>query len=485
MRNNFNLDDFEAFLQESADQHRMYPSDRVWRNIHHKIHGEKRWPALTFASFVIGSIILAGFILVHPDKDLLTIPEIRASHNNQGFQRSSSEPAAKPDLNSQIAITNPFVRSVQPSIGISITPDMADGVETGATEETIVSETVAGTGLELPGEKSSTVHAEQPMAEANPTLQNGRALSLPALSLINAQEADTPLPEKAQEMVATVPFELQSTAFMLTSPSANASETQKTQDAPFGQKAARIKESVLPSKWQIEFFATPSLSYRLLLEDKLYQPDPNNTGPLAPFVTNSVNEFVNHKPNLGIEAGTSVVYTVNSDLRIKAGIQANMRQYTIMGYATKGAELASVIPGTYNISRLRAQSTTSANQVSGELNNRYWQIGIPIGFDLKMADWKKTKLYVAGSIQPTYQLNTSQYLLTYDFKSYVQQPDLISKFNVNTAVEAFVSFQSGGLNWQIGPQIRYQMLPGTTTRYPIREHLIDYGMKIGVVKPLR
>jgi hypothetical protein len=300
-----------------------------------------------------------------------------------------------------------------------------------------------------------------------------------------SSETAVPLPENGQQQVDAAPVEQLSTGILT---GLTLSETNTAKNAPvatISEKVAKLKVSAPPSKWQLEFYATPSLSYRLLLEDKLYVPDPNNSGPLAPYVTNSVNEFVNHRPNLGVEAGTSVVYVVNDELRIKAGIQANMRQYTIMGYATRGSELASVIPGTYNISRLRAQSTTNANQVSGELNNRYWQIGIPIGFDLKMADWKKAKLYVAGSVQPTYQLNTSQYLLTYDFKSYVQEPDLIRKFNVNTAVEAFVSFQSGGLNWQIGPQIRYQLLPGTTQRYPIREHLIDYGLKIGVVKPLR
>ena len=60
------------------------------------------------------------------------------------------------------------------------------------------------------------------------------------------------------------------------------------------------------------------------------------------------------------------------------------------------------------------------------------------------------------------------------------------KWNINTGIEAFMQFNGKkGISWQVGPQIRYQLLPGAVRSYPVREHLIDYGLKIGFVKTLQ
>jgi hypothetical protein len=76
-------------------------------------------------------------------------------------------------------------------------------------------------------------------------------------------------------------------------------------------------------------------------------------------------------------------------------------------------------------------------------------------------------------------------MVSSDYKNYVQNPDLVRHFNVNSTVEAYFSFKRGGLTWQAGPQLRYQLLSGAVNQYPVREHLFDYGLKIGVVKTLK
>ena len=83
MKKNFNLDELEEFLSDSADQHRMYPSDKVWRNINKELHGNKSWPALTFGAILTGAVITAGLILVHPDKSLLTVNFSPTTYKNK------------------------------------------------------------------------------------------------------------------------------------------------------------------------------------------------------------------------------------------------------------------------------------------------------------------------------------------------------------------------------------------------------------------
>src|SRR5213082_2259157 len=64
MDNRFYDNELEHYLRDQTDQHRMYPSDQVWRNIQSEIHGYKKWPALTFISiFVISSLVISTVLL--------------------------------------------------------------------------------------------------------------------------------------------------------------------------------------------------------------------------------------------------------------------------------------------------------------------------------------------------------------------------------------------------------------------------------------
>ncbi|MEP7319155.1 MAG: hypothetical protein ABI921_10445, partial [Panacibacter sp.] len=60
MENRFYDNEFEKYLKEEADDYRMYPSDRVWRNIQQEIHGYRRWPALTIIAVFIISALVVG-----------------------------------------------------------------------------------------------------------------------------------------------------------------------------------------------------------------------------------------------------------------------------------------------------------------------------------------------------------------------------------------------------------------------------------------
>jgi hypothetical protein len=97
----------------------------------------------------------------------------------------------------------------------------------------------------------------------------------------------------------------------------------------------------------------------------------------------------------------------------------------------------------------------------------------------------KLQLGVAGTVQPTYLINRNTYLITTDFKNYTQEPSLLRKWNFNTSAEAFIAYKTGDLKWQVGPQFRYQLFSTYIKEYPITEHLMEFGIKIGVAKTIR
>src|SRR3954468_16897586 len=83
--------EFEKYLKEKTNQHRMYPSDHVWRNIQHEIHGYRKWPALTFISIFIISTLVIGTVLVKPHTQLT--PVLPNAIDNKNIEKALSNTA--------------------------------------------------------------------------------------------------------------------------------------------------------------------------------------------------------------------------------------------------------------------------------------------------------------------------------------------------------------------------------------------------------
>jgi len=119
---------------------------------------------------------------------------------------------------------------------------------------------------------------------------------------------------------------------------------------------------------------------------------------------------------------------------------------------------------------------------SSWLNNEYLQISLPVGFEWSVLGNETLKWNIAANAQPVYNFANNVYLLSTDFKYYVQDPSLIRKWNINAGIETFVSYDMGSFKWQVGPQLRYQLMSSYKNAYPIKEYLVDFGFKIGVTK---
>ena len=92
----------------------------------------------------------------------------------------------------------------------------------------------------------------------------------------------------------------------------------------------------------------------------------------------------------------------------------------------------------------------------------------------------KMQFGIATTIQPTYLLGDRVYLISTDYKNYAEVPWLVRRWNVNTSLETFVSYSTGHLKWQVGPQFRYQILSSFISKYPVKENLYDFGLKVGI-----
>jgi hypothetical protein len=236
--------------------------------------------------------------------------------------------------------------------------------------------------------------------------------------------------------------------------------------------------------WQL--YLTPTVSYRKWSANKSYH------GPSSPFsrasypfsLSRDVNSEVVHKPDMGLEVGLSAKYPLTRNLKLTGGLQFNINRYDIKAFAYSGEQ------ATINLNGGNGNNSVTAwtyyrnynGYKSDWLKNFYFSVSAPVGAELRLFGNDKTNFGIGGALQPTYILKDRAFLISSDYKNYVEMPRLIRHLNLNTSFETFVSYLSrnGKSRWQIGPQVRYQVLSSFQKQYPVKENLFDFGLKIGL-----
>lgn len=480
MEDKYYKDDFEAFLDEQVKNHRMYPSDHIWRNIAKELHGEKRWPALTIAAFALFIATVAVCVYFTPKPNIFSLQQVTVAQHQS---LSSATPVANLSSGS-------FLRTEDklPFTGIN-------SVQKEPSPHSILSEPSA---LYVPVDNEVLLKvADEQKLLPKPT---NLALALTQDEAIKLQQHYGQFFEN-QHQASSIDFgpaiksgtELTAASEQQIIPEVSNSDTviQPVQMA----KALASNDDIatpdhkitLPRKNRLSYtiYFAPSLSYRLLNEQS-FSKTGNTQGPVAMAQVTDVNEVVRHKPGVGLEMGVNFLYNINPKLSLTAGLQFNVRQYTIQAYATN-IELATI--ALYNGNTIDSLTTFTHYRTGGgysniDLLNRYYQVSIPVGLEWQILGNRKIQLNVAGSLQPTYQLNKNAYLLTSDLQKYTENSSVFRNWNMNSNVEAFVSFKVGDFKWKVGPQLRYQHLSTFLQSYTLREHLLDYGLKLGFTKSI-
>lgn len=454
MNNKLYHDELEGFLSESAEDLRMYPSDRVWRNINKQINGYEQWPALTFGAIFTGALMLAALIFLQPDKDLFTVKHTAPLGQIPVITKPAFKVAGQ-------AIANNFEQhdagnQIHTPRALGNTVATVAALATVAEKEQPVTETVAAsTGI-----PQTDVALFDAQSEAS-TLSLTKYLHASAVTPMTSMLYNN----NAENIAAATPL-----------------VTVESSALPTGEALTKAVQplNAKKSRWAVQYYVTPSLSYRFMSED----PSVLNSR----FYGNSSGTALKHSPKTGIEAGIAFTYQVTENLRVKMGVQANYRRYAIDAYATTPQPAVIMVNQGLRMDSIVAMSeiSTVRNSMPVEISNQLFQLSMPVGFELQMAKFNQARFVVAATVQPTYNVGQQSWLISANYMNYVKQPSLLRKWNVNTGIEAFMQFTGKkGLTWQVGPQIRYQLLPAATLKYPVREHLIDYGLKIGVVKTLQ
>lgn len=460
---------FEHFLREKADQYKLYPSDRVWAAVNDRLHPRKKWPYVVVAAIFIGlgiggnihdSFIAGGQQNSHskelpnrfPQNTAIvptliasgTVPSAEkvnapASGNHSSVTESLEKSPASPSLRIAHINTKPVAADTRIDHGNALKPVPGHL----ASVEEYIKDNITGS-LETDVTTPSTAHLE------SGSLVMNNQLHLLATVSKNTSNSD-------RKLIA-----------------GNKKDIPKT-------TAIRVMKPY-KNMFGLQFYVAPSVSYRRLSGQgiKTFNSPTGNYN-----YSDDVNNVVDQQAMTGVEAGAALVFSMNKKLRFKTGLQFNMSQYEVRAYQNS-AELVPMTAAGIGHSQINAISVFRSTGTGNKsiLRNQRMMLSIPIGAEWTVINKKRIQFNVAGSIQPTYVINNQSYMVSSDLKNYAQSPSLYRHFNLNTGFEAFITFRTGATKWNVGPQLRYQLMSSYKSQYPINEHLMDYGFKVGMTRTL-
>ena len=425
--------EFEQFLKENADNHRLYPADSVWESIHARLHPKKRWPltALLLLAFTTGSITWFG----PGERSIESVRRTDKVEAAASIAKQSDAPDFASDFTQELTSSEAEteVATLAKTDAFSVAP------------------------TEVPTESSSI-----PASQIEPAIE---VIEAPA----KTNNEGTAIAETAASVSTT--------AITPNEPSYPLSIESVTNSYQRQKHSPRFR-------WQLHF--TPTVSYRSLKEDQKFIAQARMNLSAAPLAaTTELSNVINHRPDLGMQLGLLGTYPLGKRLDLIAGLQFNVSKYDIkaFNYPTEVATIALVNAwgGPTAVTTVTSFRSNGFMSKASWLRNYYYSLSAPVGLEWRILGKKQNHWGFSTTVQPTYMVGNRSYIISMDYQNYAEVPYLINKWNLNVGLETYAKFSVGNTDFRVGPQVRYQLFSSFKKGYPVSEHLYDFGVKLGIM----
>jgi len=258
--------------------------------------------------------------------------------------------------------------------------------------------------------------------------------------------------------------------------------SSQTGDGTLNQNKSKTVHKKRNAKISWMYFINPTIS-DVSFNGKALQPI--NRQNLSPIVVQPgpLGRML-YNARIGYNAGTQMSYAFSHKWQFTAGADLNYSGYNVISnqvhptfaYLTlKDSRTGEAYSKSYITHYGNGQGQ---NQIS--LANYSLQASLPIGLQYSLWENSDVKLSIASSIAPSFAIKSNAFIISADGRNYVNDPSLLRPVNLAGNFGTYVSFRSNKIKWIVGPNIRYQVLSSYKNDYPVKEHLIDYGIKIGI-----
>lgn len=507
MERRFDMSDFEQSLKDHADQFTLIPSKRVWNGIYNNLHPGSKWPSITVAIVFIITLFTIGFLNNSSKKlssEAASVSSTKSIDNNYLGQGNSIASGT----NSVLADKTNFEKENSGSfINNNGTVQKSGSEKLSTATDTKLNKTLGQNGdqaFSSKGKNNSSntekTNSGNKIATAtnnriNYEITNQRIIEEEGSNEISTEDYNslmTPGQSLINEFLPTEPdyINYKEGYALITNTEVFSSSAQLTASSRLETHIRPLKKTINQSKkihrkknknieWT--YYITPTISAPIFRNSSLASSV--NFYPLAIFQNAAANGMI-YKANFGFETGAKITYALSKKWKVFSGLNLNYSDYNLV---------SNLIHPTFATLTLKDKNTgipysksyitfygngQSLNQVA--LTNYSFQFSIPIGLEYQVWGNKHIQISVASAIEPSVVLKSNSYIISADKKYYVQDPGLMRKMNLGGNFGTFISFGSNKIRWQIGPDIHYQLLSTYKNNYLSEEHLIDYGIRIGI-----
>ena len=301
-------------MRQNADQYRMFPSEKVWGEIHATLHTRKRrWYVIGLSLLFITTISVTAIMLLQNNRKGSGIAALQQLSSYQQKADPLAE-EAKPNAITAVGpvqtknTVNPFI---QVPVNTNSAPDVVDNNEPtdlapitaffpiNNKSDLVTAPPATNNNATIAVQSSSVI---QPDETVKLTKRKGiqqpaatAALTAPATDPVNSSQSAIPAPiaSTTEKATATVPAEKTELDQLPLIPSREVSK-----------EVVKLKNSRKPV-WQLYF--TPTVSYRTLSENMEYLSAARYNsivnGGNAVIYPTDVNTMVINRPDMGFKLG--------------------------------------------------------------------------------------------------------------------------------------------------------------------------------------
>jgi hypothetical protein len=496
MEDKNNNNDFEQFLRSSIEDFKMIPSRKIWYGIYNSMHPDRKWPSIAVCLIILTAVMFVGVA----NNNSISISARKNAE--EGFLANTvANTVTQKQISSALVPQKSFVSNINPKpIAENTVSNTSNNIARYVNNTSNQSRTPAlSAPTNNPSGKSKSTSTYNENVATNNTdmveteMSHTANESLTATSIKEEKNNTQQVDGKMIIHISNVqPSEVDNNLEIHTIAKINEKDTKKSfiQNNTITTKEKLLSDvnvsntslhkNKFSEKGSLLYYITPSFGYRKITNNQAYKSSVAASNSLASStISNNTKDNMVDAFALNLEAGAVLQYKVSKNIRFKTGLQANYTNYiskvTELDHPTQTSIAAT---GQSNYFRGAYYASKEGNT---HLNKTTWQIALPIGLDVKLAGNDKLKWYVAATAQPTYILSGNAFVLSADASYYITEPALINKWNINTAIETFLSFKpSAGVTLNIGPQFRYQLFSSYKKTYNYSEKLYNVGVKVGL-----
>jgi hypothetical protein len=409
--------EFEQFLKENADNHRLYPADSVWESIHARLHPKKRWPltVLLLLAFTTGSITWFGpgersiESVRRTDKVEAAVAMAKANYESNALANNKVSGSSNQEIRVASTESSPIPASqIEPAIALIEAPAKT------YNEATAIADTAASVS-------TTAITSNEP----------SYPLSIESVTNSYQRQKHSPRFHWQLHFTPTVSYR-------------SLKEDQKF----IAQARMNLSASPLAVTTELSNVINhrPDLGMQLGLL---------GTYPLG--------------KRLDLIAGLQ--FNVS-----KYDIKAFNYPTEVATIA-----LVNAWGGPTAVTTVTSFRSNGFMSKASWLRNYYYSLSAPVGLEWRILGKKQNHWGFSTTVQPTYMVGNRSYIISMDYQNYAEVPYLINKWNLNVGLETYAKFSVGNTDFRVGPQVRYQLFSSFKKGYPVSEHLYDFGVKLGIM----